>query len=84
MKSHKNSILRMLEKHGDSLSAKQIRSSLGLKKGATAKLKAELQKLIKAGKITKQGTRYLKTKETQNKVGLRDKIKVKKEKQINI
>ena len=50
MKSHKNSILRMLEKHGDSLSAKQIRSALGLKKGTTAKLKAELQKLIKAGK----------------------------------
>ena len=80
MKSHKNSILRMLEKHGDSLSAKQIRSALGLKKGATAKLKAELQKLIKVGKITKQGTRYLKAKETQNKVGSRDKIKVKKEK----
>ena len=80
MKSHKNSILRMLEKHGDSLSAKQIRSALGLKKGATAKLKAELQKLIKAGKITKQGTRYLKAKETQNKAGLREKIKVKKEK----
>ena len=80
MKSHKNSILRMLEKHGDSLSAKQIRSALGLKKGATAKLKAELQKLIKVGKITKQGTRYLKAKETQNKAGLREKIKVKKEK----
>ncbi len=80
MKSHNNSILRMLEKHGDSLSAKQIRSELGLKKGATAKLKAELQKLIKAGKITKQCTRYLKAKETQNKVGSRDKIKVKKEK----
>ena len=80
MKSHKNSILRMLEKHGDSLSAKQIRSALGLKKGATAKLKAELQKLIKVGKITKQGTRYLKAKVTQNKVGLREKIKVKKEK----
>ena len=80
MKSHKNSILRMLEKHGDSLSAKQIRSALGLKKGATAKLKAELQKLIKVGKITKQGTRYLKAKETQNKVESRDKIKVKKEK----
>ncbi len=83
MKSHKNSILRMLEKHGDSLSAKQIRSALGLKKGATAKLKAELQKLIKVGKITKQGTRYLKAKETQNKVGSRDKIKVKKEKILN-
>ena len=49
MKSHKNSILRMLEKHGDSLSAKQIRSALGLNKGTTAKLKTELQKLIKAG-----------------------------------
>ena len=80
MKSHKNSILRMLEKQGDSLSAKQIRSALGLKKGATAKLKAELQKLIKAGKITKQGTRYLKAKETLNKVESGDKIKVKKEK----
>ena len=69
MKSHKNSILRMLEKHRDSLSAKQIRSALGLKKVATAKLKAELQKLIKVGKITKQGTRYLKADEIKNKVG---------------
>ena len=78
MKSHKNSILRMLEKHGDSLSTKQIRSSHGLYKGATAKLKSELQKLIKAGKITKQGTRYLKADEINNKAESIDKNKLKK------
>ena len=50
----------MLEKHGDSMSTKQIRGALGLNKTATAKLKTELQKLIKSGKISKQGTRYLK------------------------
>ena len=48
----------MMEKNMDSMSAKQIRGSLGLKKSATAKLKAELQKLIKEGKIEKQGSRY--------------------------
>ena len=53
----------MLEKQGDSLSVKQIRGSLGLKKAATAKLKAELLKLIKAGKISKHGTRYQKSQE---------------------
>ena len=63
MKSNKKAILRMLEKQGDSLSVKQIRGSLGLKKAATAKLKAELLKLIKAGKISKHGTRYQKFQE---------------------
>jgi ribonuclease R len=58
MKSNKKAILSMLEKHGDSFSTKQIRGALGLNKAATAKLKAELQKLVKAGKISKQGTRY--------------------------
>ena len=48
----------MLEKNMDSMSAKQIRGSLGLKKSATAKLKAELQKMIRDGKIEKQGSRY--------------------------
>jgi len=48
----------MLEKHENSMSAKQIRAVLGLKKSATPKLKAELQKLIKAKKIKKQGTHY--------------------------
>ena len=47
MKSHKKQILRLLENHGDSLSTKQIRGALGLNKTATAKLKAELLKLIK-------------------------------------
>ena len=61
MKSHKKQILRLLENHGDSLSTKQIRGALGLKKTATSKLKAELLKLIKAEKISKQGTRYFKT-----------------------
>ena len=63
MKSHKKQILRLLENHGDSLSTKQIRGALGLNKTATAKLKAELLKLIKAGKISKQGTRYFKAQE---------------------
>jgi len=66
MKSNKKAILRMLEKQGDSLSVKQIRGSLGLKKAATAKLKAELLKLIKAGKIVKHGTRYQKSQEIIN------------------
>ena len=48
----------MLGKNMDSMSAKQIRSSLGLKKSATAKLKAELQKMIRDGKIEKHGSRY--------------------------
>ena len=50
--------MRMMEKTMDSMSAKQIRGALGLKKSATAKLKAELQKLIRDGKIDKQGSRY--------------------------
>ena len=40
------------------MSAKQIRGALGLKKSTTAKLKVELQKLIRDGKIDKQGSRY--------------------------
>ncbi|MGY8697732.1 MAG: hypothetical protein ACKVIP_03560, partial [bacterium] len=63
MKSHKKQILRLLENHGDSLSTKQIRGALGLNKTATAKLKAELLKLTKAGEISKQGTRYFKAEQ---------------------
>ena len=63
MKSHKKQILRLLENHGDSLSTKQIRGALGLNKTATAKLKAELLKLTKAGGISKQGTRYFKAEQ---------------------
>lgn len=59
MKSRKKSIMRMLEKNMDSMSTKQIRGALRLKKSATPKLKAELQKLIKEGKIEKQRSRYL-------------------------
>jgi len=81
MKSHKKEILRMLEKHGDSLSVKQIRGALGLNKAATAKLKAELLKLIKAGKISKNGTRYHKANEIIERTGL--KIKGKEEKVKN-
>ncbi len=51
----------MLEKTMNSMSAKQIRGALGLKKSTTAKLKAELQKLIKDGKIDKKGSRYFLT-----------------------
>ena len=51
--------MRMLKKNMDSMSAKQIRGALGLKKSATANLKVELQKLIRDGKIDKQGSRYL-------------------------
>ena len=75
MKSNKKAILRMLEKQGDSLSVKQIRGSLGLKKAATAKLKAELLKLIKAGKIAKHGTRYQKSQEITERTGLKAKTK---------
>ena len=50
--------MRMMEKTMDSMSAKQIRGALGLKKSATAKLKVELQKLIRDGKIDKQRSRY--------------------------
>ena len=81
MKSHKIAILRMLEKHGDSLSTKQIRGALGLNKAATAKLKAELQKLIKTGNIAKQGTRYFKADEKNRFAVSREKRKeIKKEK----
>ena len=48
----------MLEKNINPMSAKQIRSALGLKKSTSVKLKAELIKLIKDGKIDKQGSRY--------------------------
>ena len=57
--------MRMLEKNMDSMSAKQIRGALGLKNSATAKLKAELQKMIKEGKIDKQGNRYFLAMETR-------------------
>ncbi len=50
--------MRILEKNINPLSAKQIRSALGLKKSKSAKLKGELQKLIKDGKIDKQGSHY--------------------------
>ena len=75
MKSNKKAILRMLEKQGDSLSVKQIRGSLGLEKAATAKLKAELLKLIKAGKIAKHGTRYQKSQEITERTGSKAKTK---------
>ena len=65
----------MLEKQGDSLSVKQIRGSLGLKKAATAKLKAELLKLKKAGKIAKHGTRYQKSQEITERTGSKGKNK---------
>ena len=74
MKSNKKAILRMLEKQRDSLSVKQIRGSLGLKKAATAKLKAELLKLIKAGKIAKHGTSYQKSQEITERTGSKAKI----------
>tara|TARA_B100000945_G_scaffold177060_1_gene142017 strand:+ start:2767 stop:5061 length:2295 start_codon:yes stop_codon:yes gene_type:complete len=58
MKSHKKAIMRMLEKGMNPMSAKQIRSALGLKKSTAIKVKAELQKLIKDGKIKKNDSRY--------------------------
>ena len=64
----------------DSMSTKQIRGALGLKKAATAKLKAELQKLIKEGKIDKQGNRYYWDSKTKNKADQRDSVKGKREK----
>ena len=79
MKSHKKQILRLLENHGDSLSTKQIRGALGLNKTATAKLKAELLKLIKAGKISKQGTRYFKAQEKPKHAVSKEKRKEAKE-----
>ena len=65
----------MLEKQGDSLSIKQIRGSLGLEKSATAKLKAELLKLIKDGKIAKHGTRYQKSHGITERTGSKAKTK---------
>jgi len=64
----------------DSMSAKQIRGSLGLKKSATAKLKAELQKLIRDGKIDKQGSRYFLSmeKDVAKDISIRRKGKSKK------
>ena len=82
MKSHKKQILRLLENHGDSLSTKQIRGALGLNKTATAKLKAELLKLIKAGKISKQGTRYFKAQEKPKHAVSKEKRKDAKEAKI--
>ena len=46
--------MRMLGKNMDSMSAKQIRGALGLKKSATTKLKTELQKGGKDGKKEKE------------------------------
>ena len=64
----------MLEKKNDSsLSIKQLRSALGLKKTATAKLKAELQKLIKDRKIKKQGTRYFAERDSKKKTFTKEK-----------
>ncbi len=83
MKSNKKAILRMLEKQGDSLSVKQIRGSLGLEKAATAKLKSELLKLIKAGKIAKHGTRYQISQEITERTGSKAKIKGNREKVKN-
>ena len=48
----------MMEKNIYSMSLKQIRGALGLKKSATVKIKAELQKLIKEGKILNDGSPY--------------------------
>ena len=79
MKSHKKQILRLLENHGDSLSTKQIRGALGLNKTATAKLKAELLKLSKAGEISKQGTRYFKAQEKPKQAVSKEKRKEEKE-----
>ena len=64
----------------DSMSAKQIRGTLGLKKSATAKLKAELQKLIRDGKIDKQGSRYFLSieKDAAKDISIRRKGKSKK------
>ena len=64
----------------DSMSAKQIRGTLGLKKSATAKLKAELQKLIRDGKIDKQGSRYFLSieKDTAKDISIRCKGRSKK------
>ncbi len=65
----------MLEKNGDSMSTKQIRAALGLKKTATVKVKAELQKLIKDKKIIKQGTRFFLNKTSKEKTLPKEKIK---------
>ena len=85
MKSHKKQILRLLENHGDSLSTKQIRGALGLNKTATAKLKAELLKLTKAGGISKQGTRYFKAEQKpKHAVSKEKKEEAKEEKNIQM
>ena len=64
----------------DSMSAKQIRGALGLKKSATAKLKAELQKLIRDGIIDKQGSRYFLAMENDAAKDIRVHFKGKKKK----
>ena len=56
MKLQKKSILQIFENTSNSMSTKQIRGALGLKKPATSKLKLELKKLIKERKIKKQVT----------------------------
>ena len=75
MKSRKKYILRIFEKYGDSMSTKQIRAALGLKKSATVKVKEELQKLIKDKKITKQGTRYFLDNNSKEKILPKEEIK---------
>ena len=70
----------MLEKTMNSMSAKQIRGALGLKKSTTAKLKAELQKLIKDGKIDKKGSRYFLTVGTK----IREPFNAKNKKNKNV
>ena len=78
----------MMEKTMDSMSAKQIRGALGLKKSSTAKLKAELQKLIKDGKIDKQGSRYFLSMEKDDakelRVPVKSKIKKYKDQLISV
>ena len=72
--------MRMMEKNRDSMSTKQIRGALGLKKSATAKLKADLQKLIRDGKIGKQGSRYFLSMEKNTAKDISLHFKVKREK----
>ncbi|MBG55518.1 MAG: ribonuclease R [Deltaproteobacteria bacterium] len=77
MKSQKKSIMRMMGKNMNSMSAKQIRGALGIKKSAVAKLKAELQNLINEGKIYKQGSRYFLAVKKESVSENRERIKSK-------
>ncbi len=74
----------MLEKNMNSMSAKQIRGALGLKKSTTAKLKAELQKLIKDGKIDKKGSRYFLTMGTVTATKIRVPVNAKSKKSKDV